>query len=69
MSNVVPLTSARSRLKREKPDAVEVQMDFGKWAVARFTGSRFRFRTYHEDEATARSVAQNLVNGGMRWRA
>ena len=59
----------RSRIRKPKPDTVEVQYDFNSWTLAYYSGDRFRSRLVHSSQEEAEAEAQRLSEGvGFIWR-
>lgn len=52
--------------KKQKPNTVEVQFDFGRWTLAYFHDRRFKSRLPLDSKAEAE--ARRLLKTGMTWR-
>ena len=55
-------------VKRQTPNAVEVQLDFGQWTIAYCRDRRFSSRLAFASRADAEAEARRLIDGGMTWR-
>lgn len=62
------LSFPASRMKRGRPNTIQVQFDLGKWAIAYFWNHRFLSRLHFLSKAAAEAEALRLAEGGMTWR-
>ncbi|MBA2397891.1 MAG: hypothetical protein H0V72_04190 [Bradyrhizobium sp.] len=54
--------------KRIRPNAIRVELDFGRWALAYFRGHQFASRLSFVSKAAAEAEARRLAERGMIWR-
>ncbi len=65
-ATIIPFPA--SRLKASRPNAIEVQFDFGTWTLAYYRDHHFKSRLAFPSKAAAEAEAQRLAATGMTWR-
>lgn len=51
-----------------RPNAIQVQFDFGEWTIAYYQDHRFVSRLNFSSKSAAEAEALRLAEGGMTWR-
>ena len=65
-ATIIPFPA--SRLKASRPNAIEVQFDFGTWTVTYYRDHHFKSRLAFPSKAVAEAEAQRLAARGLTWR-
>lgn len=66
--NAIILDFPKSRTNARRPNTVQIQFDFGQWALAYYQDHRFVSRLGFPSKAAAEAEAIRLAEGGMTWR-
>jgi hypothetical protein len=66
--NAIILDFPKSRTTARRPNTVQIQFDFGQWALAYYQDHRFVSRLGFPSKAAAEAEATRLAEGGMTWR-